>query len=214
MPRYPKDDVYKKKKAQQAKLKAAYGMEGSFKICVSGAAAGETTFTGAQKAYEVGRQIALQGAVLLTGATSGLPQSAAEGNYAHGGLCIGFSPAATPLAHVKAYKLPTECHDVIVYTGFDYAGRNLLLTRASDAVITIGGRMGTLNEFTIAFEDRKLVGVLADSGGIADEIPHLLHTAKKEIKAHVIYDTDPKRLVEKVIAELVLRNKAIRKKYA
>lgn len=203
-----------KKKQQNAKLKAAFGLEGSFKICVSGAAAGPTVKTAAKLAYEVGRQIALQGAVLLTGATTGLPFDAARGNFEHGGLCIGFSPAATPLAHVRAYKLPTQFHDVIVYTGFDYSGRNLLLTRAADAVINIGGRMGTLNEFTIAFEDRKLIGVLSGSGGITDEIPHLLHTAHKNLSAHVIYDSDPKNLVKRILAELVLRDKKIRARYA
>lgn len=185
-----------------AKKKLSYGLEGAFKICVSGAAAGPLVKSAGPKAYELGKYIALEGAVLVTGATTGLPYEAARGNYEHGGLCIGFSPAATALAHVKSYKLPCNYHDVIVYTGFDYAGRNLILTRAADAVITIGGRMGTLNEFTIAFEDKKLIGVLLDSGGIADEITHLLHTAHKSVKSHVIFDTDPKTLVHKVLETL------------
>ena len=189
-----------------AKQKTSYGLEGAFKICVSGAAAGETVDMSKKKAYEIGKQIAMHGAVLLTGATTGLPYDAARGNYEHGGLCIGFSPAATALAHVKSYKLPCNYHDVIIYTGFDYAGRNLLLTRASDAVITIGGRIGTLNEFTIAFEDRKLIGVLVDSGGVADEISHILNTAKKSLMAHIIFETDPKVLVQKMMETLETTN--------
>jgi len=82
---------------------------------------------------------------------------------------IGFSPAASEKAHVKSYRLPTDFHDVIVYTGFNYSGRNLILTRSSDAVIIICGRMGTLNEFSIAFEDNKPIGVLTGSGGTADK---------------------------------------------
>jgi uncharacterized protein (TIGR00725 family) len=175
-------------------------LQHQYKICVSGAAAGETVQADAELAYEVGRQIALQGAVLLTGATTGLPFYAAKGNYECGGIAIGLSPAATIKEHVNAYKLPVAYHDVIIYTGFNYSGRNLLLTRAADAVITIGGRMGSLNEFTIAFEDQKTIGVLMGSGGIADEIPHLLHTAKKELSSRIIYSTEPKILVQKVIA--------------
>jgi len=171
-----------------------------YKICVSGAAAGETVQADAKLAYEIGRQIALQGAVLLTGATTGLPYYAAKGNYECGGIAIGLSPASTIKEHVNAYKLPVAYHDVIIYTGFNYTGRNLLLTRAADAVITIGGRMGSLNEFTIAFEDQKTIGVLMGSGGIADEIPHLLHTAKKELSSKLIYGTEPAILVQKVIA--------------
>lgn len=197
------------KKKPTPKKKTTFGLESAFKICVSGAAAGSVVKESAGKAYEIGRQIALQGAILLTGATTGLPHEAARGNFEHGGLCIGFSPAASPLAHVKSYRLPTDFHDVIVYTGFDYAGRNLLLTRAADAVIVVGGRMGTLNEFTIAFEDKKMIGVLADSGGISNEIPHLLHTAKKELRSHIIFDTDPTRLVTKVMAELYGKTKGL-----
>ncbi len=175
-------------------------LQHQYKICVSGAAAGDTVDAAAELAYEVGRQIALQGAVLLTGATTGLPQFAAKGNYECGGIAIGLSPAATIKEHVNTYRLPISYHDVIIYTGFNYTGRNLLLTRTADAVITIGGRMGSLNEFTIAFEDQKTLGILLGSGGIADEIPHLLHTAKKELSSKIIYSTEPKILVQKVIA--------------
>lgn len=62
--------------------------------------------------------------------------------------------------------------------------------------------MGTLNEFTIAFEDQKIIGVLRESGGTADEIPHILETTKKAIKAHVIYDHNPASLVKKVLEEI------------
>jgi hypothetical protein len=191
-----------KKKNAQKTSPIPYRLEHQYKICVSGAAAGDTVEQDAELAYEVGRQIALQGAILLTGATTGLPFYAAQGNYECGGMAIGFSPAATIKDHVNGYKLPVAYHDVIVYTGFNYTGRNLLLTRAADAVITIGGRMGSLNEFTIAFEDQKTLGLLAGSGGIADEIPHLLHTANKEMKSKLIFGTDPKKLVEQVISAL------------
>lgn len=179
-----------------------YHLQNQYKICVSGAAAGETVEADADLAYEIGRQIALQGAVLLTGATTGLPFYSAKGNYECGGIAIGFSPASTIREHVNAYKLPVAYHDVIVYTGFNYTGRNLLLTRAADAVITIGGRMGSLNEFTVAFEDKKILGICAGSGGIADEIPHLLHTAKKELGSKIFYGTEPKVLISKVIAAI------------
>ena len=88
--------------------------------------------------------------------------------------------------------------DVIVYTGFDYAGRNLLMTRAADGIIIISGRMGTLNEFTIAFEDQKPVGVLEGSGGMADRIRDLTQGPLRGEKK-IVYDKDPKQLVKKLI---------------
>jgi hypothetical protein len=86
----------------------------------------------------------------------------------------------------------------------------LLLTRSSDAVIEICGRVGTLNEFTIAFEDRKPIGVLLGTGGAVEEIPHILKVAKRGSK-NVIYDTDPQRLVKKVIKAVKEQNKSIEK---
>ena len=111
---------------------------------------------------------------------------------------IGVSPATSELEHVKKYKLPIDYHDIIIYTGFGYSGRNLLLTRASDAVLVSCGRMGTLNEFTISFEDDKVIGVLTETGGMADEIESILEKAHRG-KGKVIFDSDPRALIEKVI---------------
>jgi hypothetical protein len=149
-------------------------------------------------AYEVGRAIAKKNAVLLTGATRGIPAWAARGAKAAKGLSIGFSPAATKQEHMRVYRLPVSHTDLIVYTGFNYAGRNLLLTRAADAVIVVCGRIGTLNEFTIGFEDKKPIGILAGSGGITSEIRDILNVARRGRK-HIVFDSDPQRLVEKLL---------------
>ncbi len=170
-----------------------------YKICVSGAA--ETDFCSPKAigfAKEIGREIVRQGAVLISGATNGIPYWAAIGAKEEGGISIGLSPAASEKAHVKTYHLPTDYFDIIVYTGFDYSGRNLLLTRSADAVIIICGRMGTLNEFTIAFEDKKPIGVMVGSGGITDIIRGLVARAHRGSGA-IVYDSNPKRLVAKVI---------------
>jgi uncharacterized protein (TIGR00725 family) len=171
-----------------------------FKVCISGAADMTYAPKGAiEKAMEVGRQVAKQGAVLVTGATTGIPFWAAKGAKEAGGIVIGLSPAVSKIAHVKTYHLPVEYHDLIIYTGFDYSGRNLLLIRSSDAVITVFGRVGTLNEFTIAFEDKKPQGVLIGSGGESDELEHILKVAHRGM-GKVVFDPDPKSLVEKVLA--------------
>ncbi len=179
-----------------------------YKICVSGSAANNCGPGAFRKAWEVGNQIAKQGAVLVTGATIGIPEWATRGAKAAKGVSIGLSPAGTFREHVRKYHLPTSNMDIIIYTGFDYSGRNLLMTRAADAVIEICGRVGTLNEFTIAFEDRKPVGVLLGTGGAVEEIPHILKVAKRGSK-NVIFDTEPKRLVAKLIKAIKKQNKTI-----
>ena len=170
-----------------------------YKICVSGAAeTGHCAPNALEMAKEVGREIIRQNGILVTGATIGIPYWAAKGAKEEGGISIGLSPAATELEHVKKYRLPTDFFDLIIYTGFEYTGRNLLLTRASDAVITICGRMGTLNEFTIAFEDKKPQGVLVGSGGVADMLEDIVKKAYRPSNK-VVYHKDPKELVANVI---------------
>lgn len=169
------------------------------KLCVSGAAeTGHCAKDALEKSKELGRQIIAQGAVLVTGATTGIPLWAAIGAKEAGGFVIGLSPANSELEHVKKYRLPVDYHDMIVYTGFGYAGRNLLLTRSSDAVIISCGRMGTLNEFTIAFEDDKPIGVLTKTGGMADEVEDLLAKAHRG-SGKVVFDDDPASLVSRLI---------------
>ena len=170
-----------------------------YKICVSGAAeSGHCSENAVAMAEEVGREIIRQNAVLVTGATSGIPYWAAKGAKEEGGISIGISPAASEVAHVKSYKLPVDYFDLIMYTGFDYSGRNLLLVRSTDAVITICGRMGTLNEFTIAFEDRRPQGILIGSGGTADSIKEIVEKMHRGV-GKIVYESDPKKLVEEVI---------------
>jgi len=170
-----------------------------YSFVVSGAAeTGHCAVDAHLKAEQVGREIVAHNGILFTGATTGIPYWAAKGAKEAGGMSIGISPAASLASHVKTYRLPTDQFDYIMFTGFEYSGRNLLLTRMADAVIVACGRMGTLNEFTIAFEDHKPIGVLTGTGGIADELAHIVEKAKRG-EGNIIYDSDPKRLVEKLV---------------
>ena len=182
-----------------------------YKICVSGAAVTDLCPKNAlAMAEELGKQIVYYNGVVITGATTGMPYWAAKGAKEAGGISIGFSPAASEIEHVKKYRLPTDYYDVIVYTGFNYAGRNLLLTRAADAVIVTCGRMGTLNEFTIAFEDEKPIGVLDLKGkdGTVELIREIVKTAHRG-PGKIVYGSDPRTLVEQVL-ELIDKEKAVR----
>ena len=179
-----------------------------YQICVSGAAAGETVQASHQLAYDLGKAIAESGASLLTGATIGLPWYAAQGAFSvkdRHGVSIGFSPASSFREHVTVYKLPTVEFDYINFTGMAYVGRDAHLVRSSDAVITVGGRVGSLHEFVTALIGQKVTGVLLGSGGLADYIPTLLENIEASGAKEIIYDTDPTRLVGKIIKALDAR---------
>lgn len=174
-----------------------------YKICVSGGAEGENAKKAAALARKVGTEIAKRGHVLITGATTGVPFEAAKAAKKQGGSVIGFSPAGSEEEHSRKYRLPLDpkIFDHIIYAEFGYTGRNLLMVRSSDATVVIDGRIGTLNEFSSAYEENEIVGVLEGSGGTADEVRRILAVAKKG-KRKVIFDTDPVKLVKKVIERI------------
>jgi len=173
-----------------------------YSICVSGAAAGPTVHAEAKQAEILGATIAKAGHILTTGATVGLPYYAAKGAKEAGGISIGFSPASSMREHLRKYRLPYDYFDFINYTGMNYVGRDLYLVQSSDAIITIGGRLGSLHELTSALEAGLPCGVLIASGGAADFVPLLVDSLEPEFSKLIIYDEDPERLVKRIIEVL------------
>ena len=170
-----------------------------YSICISGAADGKSVERSSDHAYQVGKLIAEAGHVTTTGATVGLPFYGAKGARDHGGLSIGFSPATNLIEHVRKYRLPTSVFDYINFTGMDYIGRDLHLVQSSEALITVGGRFGSLHEFVIALQTGKPCGVLLETGGTADIIPELLDKLEEPPASRVVLDSDPVKLVAAII---------------
>ena len=182
-----------------------------YSICVSGAAAGDTVALSSGLAERLGAAIASEGHVLTTGATVGLPFFAAKGAKTQGGMSIGFSPASSMREHLRKYRLPHCYFDFINFTGMNYVGRDQYLVQSSDAVISVGGRFGSLHEFVTAIEMRKPCGVLIGSGGAADIISGLIETLDKTRRNLVIYDENPENLVRRMIEILDVEDKDLHK---
>jgi uncharacterized protein (TIGR00725 family) len=180
---------------------------GIVRIAVSGSA--DTSLNGLdayEKAKEVGREIALQGAIIVSGATTGFPMYASMGAKDECGFSIGFSPAANEREHIELYQLPIDYMDVVVYTGFGYAGRDLLMVRAADAVLIGPGRIGTLNEFAVSFEDHRPIGILEGSWETDTLIKEIIRQANRP-NDKIIFDSDPKKLVARLV-EMVMKQKS------
>lgn len=182
------------------------------KIAVSGSAV--TDHLEKTNAFEVclelGREITRQNVICITGATSGVPIWVARGSKEiEGGISIGLSPASGPSEHVNLYKLPLEYMDLIVYTGFGYIGRDMLMTRTSDAVIIGPGRIGTIHEFVVAFEDQKPIGILEGDWDTDETIKTIIERShRQDHNPKIVFDSNPKILVEKLI-ELIKKDKEI-----
>jgi uncharacterized protein (TIGR00725 family) len=149
-----------------------------------------------EKAADLARAIAGRNVLLLTGATTGLVYMVGKAAHDAGAFHLGISPASDAGEHVNRYKLPLDASDLIVYTGFGLKGRNVVLVRSCDVVLFIAGAMGSLNEFTIAHDEGKIIGCLANTGGVADESKYVLQKFSKETGARVFHESDPEKLLD------------------
>ncbi len=168
-----------------------------------GSAGGTLTDEQVALARRVGARIAQRRCVIVTGACPGLPHAAAVGAHETGGDSLGISPAHSREEHVDVYESPVDPYSVMVYTGSGLMGREIENIHSSDFVIFIGGRSGTLGEFAIAYDEGKLIGILRNSGGIANELARIAASIEKSTGATLIEDDDPERLVDECMQRFV-----------
>ena len=116
-----------------------------------------------------------------------------------GGVSFGISPAASKKEHEEVYRLPLKAMDAVIYTGFGFPGRDLMLIRSSDAVVIGCGRIGTIHEFTVAWEANMPLGVLVGEWQ-TDEVIHNIIDSSNRQNPNVIFEKDPKVMIEKLIA--------------
>ncbi len=152
------------------------------------------------KAKETGKEIAKSGNTLLTGGGTGYPYAAVRGAILENGKVICYSPAKDKEEHISKYGFPFEESAEYIYTNMGIPGRNLPLVENADGVIIIGGQIGTLNEFTIAFAKDKKIGILEGSDGIIQLIPRIVKVCDKRNESEkVFYDGDVKKLIKRLI---------------
>ncbi len=179
------------------------------KITISVSGAAEVAHCGPTVipvAKEVGREIARQGCQIITGATSGFPMYAAEGAKEAGGVSFGISPAASKKEHVEVYRLPIKAMDAVIYTGFGFPGRDLMLIRSSDAVVIGCGRIGTIHEFTVAWEANMPMGILEGEWPTDEVIKNIIKNSDRT-NPNVIFESDPKKMIERLV-EMVRKQDA------
>jgi uncharacterized protein (TIGR00725 family) len=156
------------------------------------------------KANALAEAIAARDLTLLTGTTTGIVYVVGKAVHDAGAFHVGISPAEDSREHAEKYKLPLDACDLIIYTGFGLKGRNVVLVRSCDIVLFIAGAMGSLNEFTIAHDEGKVIGCLTDTGGVADEVNYLIEKFSKRTAARVFQDKDPDKLLEACLKGLEL----------
>ncbi len=144
----------------------------------------------------LGELVGERGYVMVTGAAPGLSHHAVQGTKIRGGVVVGISPALNLEEHVHKYHSPTRGYDALVFTGSGLMGREIENIRSCDVVVFAGGRSGTLGEFAIAYDEGKVIGAFAGTGGVADAIDDILTIVQKETGAVICYDDDPRALLD------------------
>lgn len=96
-------------------------------------------------AEEVGRELAGRGAAVVCGGLGGVMEAVCRGAKGAGGATVGILPGDDPDAANQWVDYP-------ICTGMGYA-RNVIVVKASRAVIAIDGAYGTLSEIGHALGD-------------------------------------------------------------
>jgi len=180
-------------------------LEHKLKIGVMGSASGPQIEdpVARQRARELGAEIARRGHIFINGACPGLPNDAMIAAKEAGGFTIGISPAFSQFEHENEYLSPHE-HDMIIYTGMGFMERDIINIRSSDAIVLIGGGIGTLNEFTIAYDEGRPTGIVTNTGGISNSIPYVVQDlCRREMPKNLVMDDDPVKLLDKL--EIVIK---------
>ena len=129
-----------------------------------------------ERARAVGRGLAEQGAVVLTGGHHGVMHAAADGATTAGGVAIGLLPGLD-----RGEGSPA--HTFLLPTGLGEL-RNGLLVRAADAVVAVGGSWGTLSEIALARRTGVPL-VLLDPWDLPDDVGTVVADAAAAVRATV-----------------------------
>ncbi|MGI0039303.1 MAG: TIGR00725 family protein [Nitrososphaera sp.] len=112
-------------------------------------------------AYEVGKEIAKSGAVLVCGGLGGVMEAACRGAKENGGMTVGIIPQ-------EEFSFANEYCDIVICTGIGFA-RDFVVASSADGMIAVAGGVGTLIELSVGYMMKKPMAAIAGSGGTADQ---------------------------------------------
>ncbi|MFN8576833.1 MAG: hypothetical protein U0354_08235 [Candidatus Sericytochromatia bacterium] len=162
-------------------------MKEKYKIAVFGLGSDKLTEQNKVDAFEIGKLIALSENILLTGLAKGITEYALKGNKSVNGISIGINPYSEhDIEHNDIHITKT---DIIINTGLQDRGRNIISVRTCDGMIVINGNFGVLNEITNGVGENKPIVVLKNSGGVADIIEFVFAKLKPDYNNFQVCDS-------------------------
>lgn len=156
---------------------------------------GEKSF---RMANELGKELALAGFDVVTGVTIGVTLVAALEAKKFGAKVFGVSPAKNTLEHEKKFGYPLKEFNKVNFTGKGVMGRNIDIIESAKAIVFVDGGVGTLNEFSIALQQKKIIGVITGLKGVSGNYKEILKIVGQKNYSPLCFDSSPKKLVKKL----------------
>lgn len=132
----------------------------------------------AAQAKEIGKIIASNNHIVVTGGTAGYPHLVALSAIKAGGQAISYATGLSMADHLYFHNIDLSKYSKVIFqkkylnqklSVIDNYLRSLKMCLDVDLAIIIGGRVGTMYEITILSGMSKDIFVLKGSGGIAEQ---------------------------------------------
>lgn len=136
------------------------------------------------EAEKIGRLLAENNVIVVTGGKGGIMESGAKGAKRAGGQTVGV---------IKGTKRFTSNNftDIEVISGMEANGFDeFLLVNMCDALIVVGGGAGTLEEITIAYRNKKPIIALTTQAGWAKKLAGKFLDNRNTIKIETADDAE------------------------
>ena len=143
-------------------------------------------------AFELGREIAKAGAVLVCGGLGGVMEAACRGAKEEDGFTVGIIPSD------DSSQANKHC-DVVIVTGAGFV-RDFFVVYSADAVIVVGGGSGTLTELSAAYQKSKPLISVTGTGGVADKFAGQYIDERRNVR--VLAASSPSDAVRKALNEI------------
>ncbi|MEI7620007.1 MAG: hypothetical protein WCJ57_00360 [Candidatus Falkowbacteria bacterium] len=136
---------------------------------------------------------------ISTGGSLGVPGDIIKKAKLNGIYTTAYSPDEDVKSHNKRHdNLELDYFDEVKhFNGFTL--RSLKMIDDADCVLVLNGRMGTLSEFSIALEEGKRVGVITETGGIADHLENITRLTQKNFSNQVFFSSDPHEVIDYLV---------------
>ena len=166
------------------------------------------------KCLELVRCFSVEKMVLLSGGDDGFTRLIMQEFKNNGGTTIGFFPGYQE----QHPHFSEEGVSIPIFTGLGYGMRDILMVRTTEAVISVGGGCGTLNELTNAYFYHKPMYTLANTGGWSQCLENKYMDDRKkvvlkafddpqELIKQLVLDVNKKRRLKKMVSSII-ENKA------